>query len=42
LIAWLSLESGIAPSVLLNESEAMIEAMIEVQKARTKQQHQRR
>lgn len=36
MIAALSLESGIAPAQLLRESPEMIEALVEVAKARAK------
>tara|TARA_R110000868_G_scaffold273866_1_gene533083 strand:+ start:256 stop:384 length:129 start_codon:yes stop_codon:yes gene_type:complete len=42
VIAWLAVESGIAPSVLLNETEEMISLMITVATSKAKQQHSRR
>jgi hypothetical protein len=38
----LAVESGIAPSQLLLEEEAMLETMLQVVKWRSKQQHAKR
>jgi hypothetical protein len=42
MIAWLAVEAGIAPSVLLSQTDEMLDAMIKAASTKHKQQNRLR